>query len=136
MPGRVLLILAGLVLIATAAFHASGGAMVAGWLPGERGSLLQALWFIPTLDWTTVGLAWLYIAWRGTTRLAPLVSVLALIPAGAAAMIAASVGPNFLGVWLLGAAALLAVLGSITLPRTQRIARPTIPRIVCASWIA
>ncbi len=122
MLGRVLLVLAGLVLIGTAAFHGSGGAMVAGWLGGERGALLQILWFIPSLDWAVVGLAWLFIAWRGTTHLAPLIWVLALVPAGAAAMVASAVGPNFVGVWLLAAAALLAVLGSIALPRTHRVA--------------
>ena len=117
MLGRLLLVLAALVLIGTAAFHASGGGMVAGWLGGERGALLQTLWFIPALDWAGVGLAWLFIAWRGNARFAPLVWLLALIPAGAAAMVAASVGPGFLGVWLLAGAALLALLGSIALPR-------------------
>lgn len=122
MLGRILLTLGALVLIGTAAFHGSGAGMVAGWLNGERGALLQILWFIPALDWVVVGLAWLFIAWRGTNRFAPLVWVLALVPAGAAAMVASAVGPNFLGVWLLAAAALLAVLGSIALPRTQRVA--------------
>jgi hypothetical protein len=123
MLGRTLLTLGALLLIGTAAFHGSGAATVAGWLGGERGALLQTLWFIPVLDWATVGLAWLYIAWRGGSRLAPLVWLLALIPAGAAAMIAASVGPNFVGVWLLAGAALLALLGSVALPRAgQRVA--------------
>ncbi len=117
MLGRILLALAALVLIGTAAFHGSGADMVAGWLGGERGALLQTLWLIPTLDWAAVGLAWLFIAWRGTTRLAPLVWLLALIPGGAAAMVAAAVGPAFVGVWLLGAATLLALLGAIALPR-------------------
>jgi hypothetical protein len=117
MLGRILLTLGGLVLIGTAAFHGSGAGMVAGWLGGERGALLQILWFIPSLDWAAVGLAWLFIAWRGSARLAPLVWLLALIPAGAAAMVASAVGPAFLGVWLLAGAALLALLGSIALPR-------------------
>ncbi len=117
MLGRILLTLGALVLIGTAAFHGSGAGMVAGWLGGERGALLQTLWFIPTLDWAAVGLAWLFIAWRGSARLAPLVWLLALIPGGAAAMVAAAVGPAFLGVWLLAGATLLALLGSIALPR-------------------
>ena len=118
MLGRVLLTLGALVLIGTAAFHGSGAQMVAGWLGGERGALLQTLWFIPTLDWAAVGLVWLFIAWRGSQRSAPLVWLTALIPGGAAAMVAAAVGPAFLGVWLLAGATLLALLGSIALPRS------------------
>jgi hypothetical protein len=118
MLGRILLTLGALVLIGTAAFHASGGSMVSGWLGGERGAVLQMLWFLPALDWALVGLAWLFIAWRGGHRLAPLVWVLALIPAGAGAMVANAVGPAFLGLWLLAGATLLALLGSIALPRT------------------
>ena len=117
MLGRALIALAGLVLIGTAAFHASGGAMVAGWLGGERGMLLQILWYFPALDWAAVGLAWLFIAWRGSQRFAVLVWLLAIIPAGAAALVAAAMGPYFLGAWLLAGATLLALLGSIALPK-------------------
>lgn len=117
MLGRVLLILGGLVLIGTAGFHASGGGMVAGWLGGERGLMLQVLWYVPALDWAIVGLAFLLLAWRGRRPHAPLVWLLALVPAGAAAMVAMAVGASFLGVWLLAGAALFAVLGSIALPR-------------------
>ncbi len=118
MLGRVLLSLSALILIGTGAFHATGSSMVAGWLGGERGALLQMLWWLPTLDWLVVALAWLFIAWRGDRRLAPLVWLLALAPAGAAALVAGTVGPAFLGLWLLAGATLLAVLGSIALPRT------------------
>lgn len=117
MLGRALIALAGLVLIGTAAVHATGGASVSGWLGGERAMVLEILWYIPTLDWAAVGLVWLFIAWRGTARWAPLLWLLALIPAGAAAMVAAAMGPYFLDVWLLAGATLLAVFGSIALPR-------------------
>jgi hypothetical protein len=117
MLGRLLLALGALVLLGTAAFHATGGPMVAGWLSGERGAVLQMLWYVPTLDWAVVGLAWLFIAWRGNRRLAPLVWLLAAVPGGAAFMVAATVGSAFLGLWLLAGATLLAVLGSIALPR-------------------
>jgi len=119
MLGRILLALGALVLLGTAAFHATGAETVAGWLSGERGVLLQMLWIIPTLDWAVVALAWLVIAWRGSRRAAPLIWILAAVPAGAAAMIAATVGPAFLGLWLLAGAALLALLGSIALPEPR-----------------
>jgi hypothetical protein len=117
MLGRIMLALGAVVLLGTAAFHASGGPMVAGWLSGERGAVLQMLWYIPTLDWAVVGLAWLFIAWRGDHRLRWLVWLLAAIPGGAAAMVASAVGPNFLGLWLLAGATLLAALGALALPR-------------------
>jgi len=117
--GRIMLTLGALVLLSTAAFHATGAESVGGWLGGERGVLLQVLWLIPTLDWAAVALAWLVIAWRGSRRAAPLVWVLAAIPAGAAAMIAATLGPEFLGLWLLAGASLLAVLGSVALPEPR-----------------
>lgn len=117
MLGRILLALAGVVLLGTAGLHASGGGMVAGWLSGERGTMLQVLWHVPALDWAVVAIAFLLCAWRGNRRLAPLIWLLALVPAGAAAMIAMTVGASFLGVWLLAGAALFAVLGSIALPR-------------------
>ncbi|HEY0114824.1 MAG TPA: hypothetical protein VGB54_03795 [Allosphingosinicella sp.] len=117
MLGRILLGLGALVLIGTAAFHASGGPAVAGWLGGERGTVVQLLWYIPTLDWAAVGVAWLFIAWRGSARERGLVWLLALIPGGAALMAGMSIGPAFVGLWLLAAATLLALLGSIALPR-------------------
>jgi hypothetical protein len=118
MLGRVLIAFGALVLIGTAAFHASGGAMVSGWLGGERGLLLQTLWYFPAVDWAAVGLAWLFIAWRGSQRFAVLIWLLAIVPAGAAAMIAGALGPYFLGFWLLAGATLLALLGSIGLPKS------------------
>jgi hypothetical protein len=118
MLGRALLILGGTVLLGTAGFHASGGPSVANWLPGERGAVVQALWYLAAVDWAVVGLAWLFVAWRGDRRLAPLVWLLALAPAAAAALIAAVLGPAFIGIWLLAGATLLAVLGSIALPRS------------------
>lgn len=116
MLGRVLLALGGLALIGTAAFHATGGGSLAGWVDGDRALVLQLLWHVPTLDWTVVGLTWLFIAWRGSHRLAPLVWLLALMPGGVAVMLAFAVGSTFIGMWLLAGATLLALLGSIALP--------------------
>jgi hypothetical protein len=127
MLGRLLLALAALVLIGTAALHGSGAGMVAGWLGGERGAVLQMLWFIPALDWAVVGLAWLFIAWRGSKLMAPLVWALALIPGGAAALVAGTAGPTFLGFWLLAGATLLALLASIALPRRSLSGSPGAP---------
>lgn len=117
MSGRALLTLAALVLIGTAAFHVSGVAEISDWLAGERAILLAALWHMPAFDWLASAIAWLAIAWWADRRAAPLVWVLAFIPGGAAALIAVSVGPMFLGFWLLAGATALAVVGSLLLPR-------------------
>ena len=117
MLARLLLLVAALLLLAAAGLHLAGGGAVGGWMPGERGAVVQILWHLPGLDWIAVALAWAYVAWRGTQRFAPLVWLLALIPAGAAVAIAAVLGVAFIVTWLLAGAALLAVLGSLALPK-------------------
>lgn len=117
MLARVLLLLAALLLLGAAGLHLSGGGAITGWLPGERGAVVQILWHLPGLDWIAVSSAWAFLAWRGTQRLAPLVWLLALIPAAAAVAIAGVLGAAFIGAWLLAGAALLAVLGSLALPK-------------------
>lgn len=117
MLARILLILAALLLFAAAGLHLSSGGAAAGWMSGERGAVIQLLWHLPGLDWIAVALAWLFVAWRGTRRLAPILWLTAVVPAGAAAAIAAVLGSTFIGAWLLASAALLAVLGSLALPR-------------------
>lgn len=124
MLGRGLLALAALILIGTAVWHGLGGTEAAGWLRGERGVVVQALWFVPTLDWTVIASVWLGIAVRGTARSAPIVWLLALVPFGAAALIAGTLGPAFLTMWLLAGAALFAVLGGMALPKVKRTPPP------------
>lgn len=116
MLSRILLGLASLFLLAAAGLHYSGAGAVANWLSGERGIVLQILWYLPGLDWIVVAAAFGFISWRGDKRFAPLVWLLALIPASAAVAIAAVLGAAFVGAWLLAGAALLAVLGSVALP--------------------
>jgi len=114
--GRWLLVAAAVLLFATAVFHASGGAMVAGWLPGARGAILTSLWYVPVVDWSVVGLVWLFVAWRRERRFAPIVWLSALIPLTVAALLIAAVGPGHPGIWMLIGAAALALLGAARLP--------------------
>jgi hypothetical protein len=117
MLGRILVTLGALLLIATAVMHGLGGQMVSGWVSGERAAVLQALWYLPAIDWVVVALAWLAIAWTGGIRLGWLIWLVAAIPAAAAILLVATVGAGFFGVWMLAGAVLLALLGSIALPR-------------------
>lgn len=114
---RILILLGAALLLGTAAFHTSGGAMVAGWLDGERGAILRMLWYAPPLDWLVVSLIWGFVAWRGRRDMAPLVWIAAIIPLGVAAMMSAAIGLDFPGIWMLAGAAILAIVGSLRLPR-------------------
>lgn len=117
MLARILLILAAVLLLGAAGLHLSAGGAVAGWLPGERGAVVQILWYLPGADWIAVALVWAFVAWLGNQRFAPIVWLTALVPAAAAVAIAAVLGAMFIGAWLLAGAALLAVLGSLALSK-------------------
>lgn len=115
--GRILMTSAALLLFANAAFHASGASMVSGWLPGQRGAILDVLWMVPVVDWAVVGLLWLAIAWKGNRSLAPLVWISALVPLLKAILLVKAVGPGFPGIWMLVAAGALASIGAARLSR-------------------
>ena len=112
---RILLGAGALLLAATAAFHASGGAMVSGWLQGDRGTILRLLWYVPTVDWSVVALVWGFIAFRPDRRFAPLVWLTALIPLSVAIMLIGAVGAGFPGIWMLIGAVILGSLGAARL---------------------
>ncbi len=118
---RIMLGLASALLLATAAFHSSGGAMVSGWLEGEKGSILRLLWFVPAIDWAVVALIWAFAAWRPERRLAPLIWLSAIIPLSVAIMLIAAVGPAFPGIWMLLAAVALAATGAARLREGRHI---------------
>ncbi|HEV2568368.1 hypothetical protein [Sphingomonas sp.] len=118
--GRGLLGLAAVLLLATALFHGSGGSMVSSWLTGQRGEMLQALWYLPSLDWLVVALVWAFVAARPSGPAATLALILALLPAGAALLVSGAVGWGFPGVWMLAGAAVLGAAGSAKLRNAQR----------------
>jgi hypothetical protein len=112
---RIGLGLAAALLLATALFHGSGGAMVSGWLSGQRGEMLKALWYLPSLDWLVVAVLWAWAAAKPSPSLAPFLLIAALIPLGAALLVAGAVGFGFPGVWMLLGAAALACFGALRL---------------------
>lgn len=117
MLARALLFIATVLLLAAAGLHLSGGGAISGWMSGERGAVVQILWHLPGFDWVVVALAWAYVGWRADRRMAPLVWLLSIIPAGAAIAVAGVLGAAFVGAWLLAGAALLAILGAMALPK-------------------
>ena len=114
---RLSLGLAALLLFATAALHASGATMVSGWLPGQRGAILDVLWVVPVIDWAIIGVLWLFVAWRDERPLAPLVWISAVVPLLVAILLIKAVGVGHPGIWMLIAAALLACVGAALLGR-------------------
>lgn len=116
---RILLGLGVVLLLATAAFHGSGGAMVSGWLEGDRGAILRLLWFAPAIDWFVVALVWAFVAWRGERAFAPFVYITAIIPLVLALMLIGAVGAAFPGVWMLFGAVALALLGAVRMPQLR-----------------
>ena len=125
---RILLTVGALLLLATAAFHGAGGAMVSGWLDGDRGRILRLLWFVPPIDWGIVALIWGYATWRPDARLAPVVWLAAIIPSAVALMLVGAVGAGFPGIWMLLGAVLLAAYGGFRM-RTADGATPVQPQV-------
>ena len=109
---RILLSLGALLLLLTAAFHATGASAVAGWVTGDRAQVIEALWFVPAIDWTVVAMVWAFVAWRADAKLGALVWITAIIPLAVAVMLIATAGAGFAGIWMLVSAAALAMIGS------------------------
>jgi hypothetical protein len=108
LTGRLILAAAGLLLLATAAFHATGAADAATWLGGARGDFVRVLWWAPTVDWAVIGSFWLWAAARSYRGAG--VVVTALLPLGTAALMSAFIDPLFPGTLMLVAASALALV--------------------------
>ena len=110
--GRALLVAGALLLLATAAIHATGTQMIAGWTtdfePFQRYAL-QLVWLTDSFDWAVVAAAWLIAARYPSTSWSGAAMLLALIPAACAAGIL-FIEPRFFGAYLL--------LGSVGLAAT------------------
>lgn len=111
--GRALILLGALLLLATAAVHGAGSSMVSSWLEGERRSILMLAWFTFSIDWVVVALIWIYCGWRGDPRYRLIIFAASIIPSATAIGLTVTVGPTFFGVWMLLAAAGLAILGAL-----------------------
>jgi hypothetical protein len=116
----MLLLFAALVLLGTATLHASGTTAVSGWLSGHRAEILVLLWLSPSVTWSAVALALVYVGLRGDRRSFPVVAVLAVVPGSAALGLGVVYSWSFPGVWLLAAAASLMIGGAARLPRRPR----------------
>ena len=106
---RAPLVLAGLLLTATAVFHLTGLSMVAGWLGGDKRNIMMLLWIAPAASWLLIAGFWLLRALRGIALDWPVLLLTAAIPLMVAIPFLTVVSPAHPGGWMLLAACLLAL---------------------------
>ena len=109
---RALLIAGSLLLIATALFHMTGLASVAGWLEGDRGRIVGLLWSTAALSWAVVALVWIYAAIVPSATLRWPVLISAIIPLSLGLLLLAIVDPTHPGGYMLLVSAALACAGA------------------------
>ena len=109
---RPWLILAAIVLAATAAFHSTGLSMAAEWFAGPRGQIVQMLWLGPVIDWLVVSSIWLFAAVRPNRALAPVVALAAIVPAYTAVGLVVLIGLGHPGLYMLVAAIIFSLIGA------------------------
>jgi hypothetical protein len=112
--GRGLLLVAVLLLGATAALHASGCGMVAGWtadLPRQQSQGLQLVWLTDSLSWIVAAVAWIIASVRPNRSWQLISLLLASIPllTGAGILF---IEPSFFGGYLLIGSGTLAGAGA------------------------
>jgi hypothetical protein len=112
---RVSLAFAAVPLLVVSGLHVSAAGEVRTWLEGGRGAILQALWYVPAIDWVSVSLLWLYAAWRPDRHLAAMASFSSILPAAAALLLLSNVGGAFTPGWLLLGTAIVAGLSGYKL---------------------
>lgn len=116
--GRILLGVAAAMLMLAASIHATAWFNLRGEFPGAVQPVVRLLWFSVDLDWLVAASLWALAAWMGSAALRLPVLAASLIPIGSALWFAVTVGPGFIGVYVLMLAAILAIVGAQRLGRT------------------
>ena len=80
--------------------------------------MARLLWFSVDLDWLVVASLWALAAWMGSAALRLPVLAARLIPIGSALWFAVTVGPGFIGIYVLVLVPILAIVGALRLGRT------------------
>ena len=106
---RAPLILAALVLAATAVFHLTGLSMVEGWFEGDKRTIMMLLWITPAASWLLIAAFWLLWAVRGIALGWPVLLLTVAIPLLVGIPLLALLSPAHPGGWMLVAACLLAL---------------------------
>jgi hypothetical protein len=120
--GRILLGCGALLLLVTAAVHAMGRQMVAGWLTGfpdwERAAI-SLVWVTDSIDWAVVSLIWMVTAWRAERGWIQAAGIATLIPlAGGIGIM--RIDPTFFGGQMVAGSVVLALIGLVLMWRAPR----------------
>lgn len=107
---RAPLMLAAVLLAATALFHLSGLAMVAGWFEGEKRMVMILLWIAPAASWLLIAAYWLVEAVRRRVPEWPVLLLTAAIPLTVGIPLLALVSAAHPGGYMLVASSVLALV--------------------------
>jgi hypothetical protein len=115
--GQILLAVAAALLAVAACVHAAGWYSLRSEFPDAVQPVVRLLWFSVDLDWLVTASIWAVAAWTGTAALRLPVLAASVIPIGSALWFAATLGPGFIGIYLLALVAVLALVGGGRLGR-------------------
>ncbi len=121
---RTFLWIASAMMLATAAFHFMGWFLARGLFAGDGQAFARLLWFTADVDWLVVAGLWFVAGYGGAALLRPLVLLSAIIPLAAAVGMFFVIGPAFFGLYLLGLAGAIAIIGAIRLGDEAVVAPP------------
>ena len=111
--GRIILFAAAALLLATAAIHASGRAMVESWTQGfddQQAAAVSLVWTTDSIDWAVVALLWALAGWRRERGWLGAAAVAMFIPLAGGVGVT-SIDYTFFGGWMLLGSVVLAVAG-------------------------
>ena len=123
---RTFLWIASAIMLATAAFHFMGWFLAREQFAGPAQPLVELMWFSLDVDWLVVAGLWFAAGYGGAALLRPLVIVSAIIPLAAAVAMFFVIGPALFGLWLLGLAGAVAIIGAIRLGDEAVAAAPPV----------
>jgi hypothetical protein len=111
--GRLILLAAALLLLATAIIHAGGQPMVDRWvhdLSDQQRAAICLVWITDSINWAIVSVIWSVAAWRRERGWLGAAAVAALIPLTVGIGVLA-IEPRFFGGWMLMGSVALAGVG-------------------------
>ena len=107
-----MLLVAGILLLATAGFHLTGWTDAASWIEGGRGRIVSLLWFSAAAGWIAVAAFWIHGAFAPSALSRSAVLATAVIPLVVAIPLLVMVSPLHPGGYMLALSSLLAVWGA------------------------